>query len=307
MNGFECRSLNSVILSGKRTSPTICIKTRHGNVNLYIEHFWQNFPRSLQISNDQMTIGLFPDQFQEEFELQPGERKTHTFYLNFSDNKYALDCFEQAPQITLNPLWIEQTKVFPYFDIDTSNDALLKIIKEGVTSKNNFFAKREAVDEYGWRNFGDLYADHETDGYTGNDIFVSHYNNQYDPIYGFLRQYALTGDRRWFELADDLASHVTDIDIYHTHFDKEEYNGGLFWHTDHYLDAATSSHRSYSKYQDSDAYMDHAGGGGPGGQHCYTTGLLYHYLLTGKDSSRLAVIQLADWITHVYEGFGNHL
>ncbi|MFQ3198184.1 MAG: hypothetical protein ACI81A_001905 [Paraglaciecola sp.] len=41
-----------------------------------------------------------------------------------------------------------------------------------------------------------------------------------------------------------------------------EYNGGLFWHTDHYLQAFTSSHRSYSKSQASDAYQDHAGGGG---------------------------------------------
>ena len=303
-NGFECRNQNNVIQSGKRASPTLSIKTGHSNATLFIENFWQNCPKSLQINNRQITIGLFPDQFQEEFELQPGERKTHTFYLNFSDDKNALDCFENSPEVTLDPLWVEKTKVFPYFDTNKTNDAILKIINEGLSSNKNFFAKREAVDEYGWRNFGDLYADHETDGYTDEEIFVSHYNNQYDPIYGFLRQYTLTGEHKWFELADDLASHVTDIDIYHTQFDKEEYNGGLFWHTDHYLDAATSSHRSYSKYQESDAYMDHAGGGGPGGQHCYTTGLLYHYLLTGKDSSRLAVIQLADWITHVYEGTG---
>ena len=33
-------------------------------------------------------------------------------------------------------------------------------------------AKRERADEYGWRHFGDLYADHETLGYDGDDIFV---------------------------------------------------------------------------------------------------------------------------------------
>ncbi|MFQ3237725.1 MAG: hypothetical protein ACI9C4_003316, partial [Paraglaciecola sp.] len=130
----------------------------------------------------------------------------------------------------------------------------------------------------------------------------SHYNNQYDPIFGFLRQYMIDGDKRWFELADDLAKHVADIDIYHTQQDKKEYNGGLFWHTDHYLQAFTSSHRSYSKYQASGAYQDHAGGGGPGGQHCYTSGLMLHYLMTGNENSKQAVLTLTDWITHVYEG-----
>ncbi len=78
----------------------------------------------------------------------------------------------------------------------------------------------------------------------------------------------------------------------------------MFWHTDHYLEAKASSHRSYSKFQQSDAYIDHAGGGGPGGQHCYTSGLLYHYFMTGNANSRKAVFELTDWITRVYEGSG---
>ena len=45
---------------------------------------------------------------------------------------------------------------------------------------------------------------------------------------------------------NELANHVVDIDIYHTTRDKAAYCGGLFWFTDHYLDAATSTHRTYS-------------------------------------------------------------
>ena len=301
LNGFVCESHNATLESGHRASPTFNIKSEHSSTSLFIENFWQNFPKSLQIDNEKLTIGLFPDQFQEGIELQPGEKKTHTFYLSFNDNKETLACFEEPPEVTLNPAWVEKSRVFPNFSTDTADDVILNIINEGLTSTNNFFNNREAIDEYGWRNFGDIFADHETDNYTGNELFISHYNNQYDPIYGFLRQYALTGEYRWFILADDLAKHIVDIDIYHTQFDKEEYNGGLFWHTDHYLDAATSSHRSYSRHQKSNAYMDHAGGGGPGGQHCYTTGLLYHYLITGNEPSKLAIKQLLDWITHVYE------
>jgi hypothetical protein len=302
LNGFECKNHNTVLHSGKRASPCLRINTNAGQLGVFIENFWQNCPKSLGIQNNQINIGLFPAQFSNEFELQPGEKKTHSFYLDFSREQDALNSIENPIDITLNPAWIMKSGVFQYFDINFSDDPLHKIIKEGLTGDNNFIAKREIIDEYGWRNFGDLYADHETDGYDGDDIFISHYNNQYDPIYGFLRQYAITGDYKWFELANDLAHHVVDIDIYHTKHDKNEYNGGLFWHTDHYLDAATSSHRSFSKFQKSHAYIDHLGGGGPGGQHCYTTGLLYHFLITGEPSSKNAVLQLANWITNVYEG-----
>ena len=307
LSGFECRNKNSVLHSGKRASPSLRIETKTGQVGVFIEKFWQNCPKSLGIDNNQINIGLFPKQFSGEFELQPGEKKTHSFYLDFGNEPDALECIENPIDISLDPAWVQKSAVFQYFNIDISGDLLHKIINEGIVGDNSFFAKRELIDEYGWRNFGDLFADHETDGYTGDELFISHYNNQYDPIYGFLRQYALTGNAQWFELADDLAGHVNDIDIYHSNHDKDEYNGGLFWHTDHYLDAETSSHRSYSKFQKSDAYIDHAGGGGPGGQHCYTSGLLYHFLITGDVSSKKSVLQLTEWVTKVYEGSGTLL
>ena len=304
LNGYECRSQSSVIHSGRRASPVILINTGTRQLSASIRNFWQNCPKSLAVEDDRINIGLFPRQFTSGYELQPGEKKTHTFYFDFSMDGSIDDHLDASVEISLNPLWVEETGVFPYFSANTIDDTLYRIIQQGLTGENNFYAKREVIDEYGWRNFGDLYADHETDGYEGKEPFISHYNNQYDPIYGFLRQFALSGKVEWFDLADDLAHHLMDIDIYHTSYDKEEYNKGMFWHTDHYLQAKTSSHRSYSKFQPSNAYIDHAGGGGPGGQHCYTSGLLYHYLMTGNAGSRSAVIELTDWVTCVYEGSG---
>ena len=43
--------------------------------------------------------------------------------------------------------------------------------------------RREIIDEYGWRNFGEIYADHEAVYHQGRGPFVSHYNNQYDLIF----------------------------------------------------------------------------------------------------------------------------
>ena len=151
------------------------------------------------------------------------------------------------------------------------------------------------------KNFGDLYADHEAEQCDDGSIFVSHYNNQYDAIFGLLNQYLLSQENQWLELANDLARHVKDIDIYHTDEDREEYNQGYFWHTDHYLQAETCTHRTFSSAHQA-VYEGYTSGGGPGPQHCYTTGLMLHYYLTGEESSKNTVLSLTQWIENNFEG-----
>ena len=181
------------------------------------------------------------------------------------------------------------------------NRDCLALINTAITGPFSFFERREISDEYGWRHFGDLYADHEAVGHQGTVPLISHYNNQYDAIYGLLIQYLRSGDGRWFHLMRDLARHVIDIDLYHTEEDRPDYNGGLFWHTDHYTDAATATHRSYSR-----TYRDRRGGsrygGGPSNEHNYTTGLLYYYYLTGDAAAREAVA-VADRVITMDQGW----
>ena len=301
-NGFEVAGKKTKSNSEGRATPSLYSSN---GIGISIEKFWQNFPSSVDINKNSVQIELFPTITGASHELQGGEKKTHTFWLNFSDQRNALHWIHTPPVAKPSVGWLTKYAALPTLSTlstITKTDPIAELINAGLTHKNNFFSKREAIDEYGWRNFGDLYADHETWNRKSEGLFISHYNNQYDPIYGFLRQYLLTGNSRWFELADDLARHVKDIDIYHTQLDKAEYNGGLFWHTDHYLDAFTATHRTFSKLQGSDPYAGRTSGGGPGGQHCYTTGLAYHYLLTGAEDSKQAVFTLEKWITLVYEG-----
>ncbi len=298
-NGFEVLADQAVVDSGERAAP---ILYSTNGIGLTVDRFWQNFPAAIGINDSNVEIELFPSTANGPHELQGGERKTHIFWLSLSSQIDSLNWVHSAAIAKPSNDWITKCAALPTFLPTNETAPIATLIKVGLDHTQGFFAKREMIDEYGWRNFGELYADHETAGYQGTESFVSHYNNQYDPIYGLIRQFLLTGDDRWFELADDLAKHVKDIDIYHTEGDKPEYNAGLFWHTDHYLKACTATHRSFSKLQESGAYEDHAGGGGPGGQHCYTTGLTYHYLLTGSEDSKRVVLALGKWITYVYEG-----
>ena len=165
------------------------------------------------------------------------------------------------------------------------------MVDAAITGPQSFEQRREIIDEYGWRNFGDLFADHEAI----HKPLVSHYNNQYDALAGFIHRFVETGDVRWWTLADDLALHVADVDLYHTAADRAAYSGGHFWHTQHYQPAGTATHRAYSRSNGSS-------GGGPSAEHNYTSGLMAHYFLTGDHRSRDAVVQLADWVITMDDG-----
>jgi hypothetical protein len=303
IKGYRCQNASGEVEQGLRASPTIYIKHKQGGVTAYIEKFWQNFPKAIEANNHGLFLHLFPQDYPDLFELQGGERKSQKLYIDFSGNQDALSWVESKIIAQLPLSWYAQASALPYLTDKHNDENIDSLIHEGLTGTNNYFQKREDIDEFGWRNFGEIYADHETVGHEGDQTLVSHYNNQYDSLYGFARQYISTGDHRWFELMDDLARHIVDIDIYNTQKDRAEYNGGLFWHTDHYVDAFTCSHRTYSKWQS--ANEEH--GGGPGTEHCYTTGLLYHYFLTGSESSKIALLTLRKWIENLNEGSGTLL
>lgn len=306
-NGYQL-GLDGEILEGKRIQPVLTTRAGGSDISLTLCDFWQQFPSKLAAEQTRLCLSLFPQEFPDLHELQAGEKKTQRFIMAFAGgDKTAPATSSNQTSVAMPSVWLEQCQFLPWFASSDNSGVIQNIVDEGLTGSGSFIAKRERVDQYGWRNFGELYADHEAEGHDGEDIFVSHYNNQYDPIYGLYRQALLSGCSDIFQQASQLARHVTDIDIYNTKLDKDEYNQGLFWHTDHYQKAETCGHRTYSKHHKSGIYVDHAGGGGPGGQHCYTTGLLLDYWLTGNESSKLAVLGLAEWITNLYEGKGTLL
>src|SRR5262249_16795313 len=138
----------------------------------------------------------------------------------------------------------------------------------------------------------------------GEKPVISHYNNQYDVLFGLLLHHLRSGKRDWLDVADPLARHLIDIDIYHTDKDGAKYNGGLFWHTDHYGSAATGTPRGYSR---ANAQPGKSYGGGPSCEHNYSTGLLHYYYLTGDPQAREAVLGLATWVVNMDDGRNNIL
>jgi hypothetical protein len=282
---------------GDRATPIVCAVTAGVPLAFGIPEFWQNFPKAIEADSSSITLRLFPRQSQDVHELQGGERKTHTLYLCVGPER-----------VTDLPLHWSRSPVLAMGDrsryrvagswqplhmgSEDAREAYEGLVNAAIDGPDSFVRKREAIDEYGWRHFGDIYADHEAAGHPG---LISHYNNQYDAIAGCATRFCETGDRRWWGLMNDLARHVADIDIYHCAQDKPAYNHGMFWHTSHYAAAHTATHRSYSRAAE-------GASGGPSNEHNYTSGLLLHYFLTGSEQSREAVLELASWVLDMDDG-----
>ena len=301
--GFRYFEQGVQVSSGDRAEPCVNMSADGSGITAYIVNFWQNFPKGIEVNHSTLSLDLFPHNVSDAYELQGGERKKHTFYLDFSNDKTSLDNYihEITPRVSLDSY--TQAKVISWLPVNHKVSGMQELINRGIQGENNFFDKRETIDEFGWRNFGEIFADHEELEYKGNDQLISHYNNQYDPLCGLIKQYFVTGDNRWHELLTDLAQHIVDIDIYHTTEDRSEYNGGLFWHTHHYLKAFTCTHRTFSQHHAADFLYGEIGGG-PGSQHCYTTGLSYYYFMTGDEVYKDAALQLVDWVSRSFEGSG---
>ena len=327
--GYRIYSGEKIIAEGNRANPIISVKDGEKGIAAGVQYFWQNFPKALEINGNSLKVGIFPPYYDDVFELQGGEQKTHSIFMNFNSSSLKATGLEwiQSPLIQhASPEWYAQTNAIPYLIPEKcdSNEEIVELIQSAIDGEKSFFKRREIIDEYGWRNFGELYADHEavpqnhssrSPSAVSDELslersscelpamsrglsfqpLVSHYNNQYDCINGALMQFMRSGNPKWFVLADQLCRHVKDIDIYHTDEDRPGFNHGLFWHTEHYLDAQTATHRCFSKnhapYRNLASY-----GGGPSLSHNYSSGMLLHYYLTGERPSMEVVLELASFV-----------
>lgn len=295
-------SVDGVERDGLRATPIVSLQRGSAQLSAAVPHFWQNFPKAIEAADGAVTVRFFPKQYADLHEIQGGEQKTHELFLAFARDTVTDEPLAWCRQRLVPhapPDWYCASNAIAYLTPAerTVSRPHRELIDAAIDGADTFAHKREVVDEYGWRHFGDIYGDHEGVFHKGPAPLVSHYNNQYDPVGGFGTQFLRSGDVRWWTMMEELAAHVVDIDIYHTVQDKWAYNHGLFWHTYHYGDADTATHRSYPR-----AGAKVIGGGGPSPDQNYTSGLMLHYFLTGDAASRETVIDSAQYVIDVDDG-----
>jgi len=302
--GYKVYYHDRQIEAGLRASPWLAVADMRWAAGVAVPRFWQNFPKSLEAAADgTVKVGLWPDRFADLHEIQGGEQKTHEFWLYFMHRRggragrmpylrQVLPLCLERPVVWADSQWYADSGLFEPFvpyGVFTNYDAVLSAAVRGQT---NLYTHREAIDEYGWRNFGDTWAANEHDK-TGSPFdglgVISHYNNEYDLGYGMLKEAlrCATAEpalaKAWWDLALEALWHEADIDIYHTKADPRDiYNGGKFTHTAHGVEAGRSTHRG-SPRDELWGLLDWPWGRGscPESGHFRTQGQVYAYLLTG--------------------------
>ena len=295
IRGYEA-SLDARTVTGLRAAPIATTPISGMTIAAIVPKFWQNFPRAVSADLGSLKVEFFPAASSELHELQGGEQKTHEWYFSFApdDSGVSLEWCRSPLLLHATPGYYVAADAVRGLITGTDDDpGYRQLVDQAIDGPDTFAAKRERADEFGWRHFGDIYGDHEAVFHKGSQPLMSHYNNQYDPVAGFLYQFMRTGDVRWFEESRALAWHVVDIDIYHTTADRPAYNQGLFWHTYHYVDAGKATHRSYPRGTE---------GGGPYSEQNYTSGLALQYLMTGDTTFRDAALGLSQFVIAMDDG-----
>jgi hypothetical protein len=218
----RCRGFRAMrdgrLIEGLRATPIASIGGGDTRVSVAMPLFWQVFPKAIEAEATHCAVAMFPRAYGDLHELQGGERSTLSFAICFGRDTVSAEplAWVRSPlRVSADPAAYRQIGAWAPLGAGSQQSAegYDSLINCAVRGPDAFTERRETIDEYGWRNFGDLYADHE-------GALVSHYNNQYDAIAGFITRFLQTGDHKWWSLADDLAGHVVDIDLYNTSRDR---------------------------------------------------------------------------------------
>ncbi len=190
-------------LEGTRASPIVVLERDRSALGVAVPYFWENCPRAISAQPSSLRVSFFPSQYPDVHELQGGEQKTHECYLLFgSDRVTEVPLLWCRSRVIVHPSaeWYAASGVVPYLaPVDSVVDERYQMLVDAaIEGADSFETKRERVDEYGWRHFGDIYGDHEAVFDRATAPLVSHYNNQYDAIAGFAYQFMRTGDLRWW-------------------------------------------------------------------------------------------------------------
>lgn len=217
--------------AGQRARGWIAQGNAHAGIAVGVREFWQNWPKGLQQKPGELQVEICPDFPSGQYDNKPleeecqlyyylrggvysfkiGVARTHELWATFFPGRadaarltQFFDATEKPLLAQCAPKYVGATEAmgrFPPADPDRF---------DGYDHWMNTFFDRHLLDrdrfrEYGMLNNGDWY----------NTNWDSWGNLEYDTSRIWFQQYLRTGDRRYFDRAEQAAQHYIDVDIVH--------------------------------------------------------------------------------------------
>ena len=307
--------------AGRHATGWAAIGSSRGGLAVGVRDFWQNWPKSLTVG-DELRVGICP-QFEagrydgkpirEESQLyyylrggrysfKVGVSRTHELWATFFDGPPDAQRLSDFYQAAEQPLLAQTSPQYVYKTRAAGRIAPAK--KQSGYARYDFWldqlfkqhlADVKQIREYGMLNYGDWY----------NPKWDSWGNLEYDTARCFFTQYLRTGDRRYFDRAEQAARHSLDVDVVHAVNDKlHEFPGSAKMRPGHvWLHQVGHTGGYYGRY-DGEKYHDEAPliMKGPyqvglyNWGHQWIGGVFDYYLLTGDRRALEVATMTADTI-----------
>ncbi len=309
---------------GRRGSGWAAVEAGEYGMAVGLRQFWQNWPKGIALGKTGLSMEVLPSFPNGQYDGHPlelesklyyylrkgtyrfkcGAARTHelwtTFFQGPAESK-SLTAFFQAAEkpllATCAPDYACRSLAFGEFP-KANVEKYAAYDKSLEQALNGHLQRQAAQREYGMLNFGDWYGERS----------VNWGNLEYDLAHGLFQQYVRTGDRRFFDRAEQAARHHIDMDIVHATNPLvknpwgEPPRVGDIWlhavgHTGGYYEKAPLPvDRTYQ--------MGHSTNFG----HVWISGDLDYYHLTGDRRAFDVSLEAADaMVSHMPTSYGTHI
>jgi hypothetical protein len=193
-----------------------------GGITVTLYQAQQNFPKSLDVSANELTVGIIPKG--EHLALLQGMAKTHRMFLHFHKPEQGFKevnvrshQFQMPDRPVMDAEIYEQAGVLEPMLVDQKLDWVERALITMADTRPR---------AYGILHWGDSPDQGYTEQGRGNGDWIWS-NNEYDFPHAAIHLYARTGERRFLDYVLTASEHWLDVDICHYSEDPLRHQGHI--------------------------------------------------------------------------------
>jgi hypothetical protein len=260
------------------------------------QYFWQNYPKQIEVTRDNITIGLMPtlqrgqysgkarNQAEDTrlffylqndgYKLRAGMNKRHQFLFAFGENadNIPIEYVDTSLRASVPREQYALSRAFGPMGVEPGSISDLFVEKLDF-HLGLFTSTLESQRAYGMMNFGDWWGERQ----------LNWGNLEYDLAQGLFMSYVHTGNDLAFILGERAALHQMDVDVARQHWDPDE----VGYHHEHCM-AHTGGYWAKNTFGSGmENTISNLG-------HVFNNGLVTYYHMTGDPMGLETAIRIAD-------------